>query len=115
MKETLADIRKVLTRAHGKLKGLDQQIHEHHKVDSEICRRYSDYLTVSPGSYLDRAGDLLGKSYYRVAFCGPFSCGKSTLINALLKDPSLLPSAAGECTLSITNLAKPRPGKGRAG
>jgi GTPase SAR1 family protein len=112
MKEQLADIRKVLSRAHSNLQGLDQQIHEHHRADSEICRRYSDYLTVSPGSYLDRAGELLGKSYYRVAFCGPFSCGKSTLINALLQDPGLLPSAAGECTLSITNLAKPRPGKG---
>jgi hypothetical protein len=34
------------------------------------------------------------------------------LINALLREAGLLPSAAGECTLSITNLAKPAAGKG---
>ena len=112
MNEHMTEVRKNLTHSYQVLRGLDERVHEHHRGDNEICARYADYLAVSPDSYLDRAGELLGKDFYRVAFCGPFSCGKSTLINAVLEEAGLLPSAAGECTLSITNLAKPKPGKG---
>jgi GTPase SAR1 family protein len=45
-----------------------------------------------------------------VGFAGGFSGGKSTLINAVLAEPGLLPAEAGECTMSITLMQAPPEG-----
>lgn len=60
---------------------------------------------------LKRAEHLLAKDHYKLCFAGGFSAGKSTTINALLGDPDLLPTAAGECTLSITIMTGPLNGR----
>ena len=61
-----------------------------------------DWLAAASRPELDRARALLRRDGYSVCFAGGFSAGKSTLINALAEDPDLLPTAAGECTLSVT-------------
>lgn len=112
MVESLKKAREALTKTVKSFRDLDRRIRSHHEDDPNLCRNYSEYLSVSPSSSLDRAETILAKNFYRIAFVGGFSCGKSTLINVILNEAGLLPAAAGECTLSITNLSKPKPGKG---
>lgn len=70
-----------------------------------------DFTRLSPGLLVKRAEKRLANRTYRIALAGMFSGGKSTVINALLKEPDFLPVAAGECTLSITTIRRPSPGE----
>src|SRR5438270_301751 len=58
------------------------------------------------------ARELLTRRDYDVAFVGNFSCGKSTLINAVLAEPRFLPTDQTECTLAIARVGPPHPERG---
>ncbi len=108
-KITIQKCRSLLSQVYEHISELNQQICEDHR-HTKVCPGFPDYLTVSPGVHIDRAGKRLQKEGYKVAFAGGFSGGKSTLINALLQEPELLPAASGECTLSITQVSAPEAG-----
>lgn len=71
----------------------------------------NQYDVIGSKEAIKRAEHLLSKDHYKLCFAGGFSAGKSTTINALLGDPDLLPTAAGECTLSITIMTGPLNGR----
>ncbi|MCX7803590.1 MAG: dynamin family protein, partial [Planctomycetota bacterium] len=84
-------------------------VEDHQKL--RVCRGYSDYQASMPKSFLDKARFRLDRKTYKVGFAGAFSSGKSTLINALFGAPDMLPTEAGECTMSITLVGPPPPGQ----
>ena len=53
---------------------------------------------------LARAEKLIKKKGYMVAMLGTFSAGKSSLANALLKEPGFLPASQGVCTLTVAEI-----------
>ncbi len=108
-KINITKCRSLLSQVYEHISELNQQICEDHR-HTKICPGFPDYYTISPGVHIDRAGKRLQKEGYKVAFAGGFSGGKSTLINALLQEPELLPAASGECTLSITQISAPEGG-----
>jgi len=71
---------------------------------------YGEYAVTMRGTALERAGRLLDKETFTVGFAGAFSAGKSTLVNALMGEPDMLPTFAGECTMSITVVQPPQEG-----
>jgi GTPase SAR1 family protein len=75
-----------------------------------VCQGYPEYMGDTPMAFIDRAKAKLDKKAYKVGFAGGFSGGKSTLVNAVLGEPGLLAAEAGECTMSITNIAAPKAG-----
>jgi GTPase SAR1 family protein len=104
------------TNVQGELKKLHEGLRElydalvnDHK-DETICAGYADYMAETPQAFLNRAGQKLKKEGFKVGFAGGFSGGKSTLINAVLAEPGLLPAEAGECTMSITLMQAPPVG-----
>lgn len=100
------EARNLLEQVYENLSELNRKICDDHRT-SKICPGFPDYYTISPGVHIDRAGKRLKKKGYKVAFAGGFSGGKSTLINAVLAEPELMPAAAGECTLSIAQVSAP--------
>jgi len=86
----------------------DALVNDHR--DETICAGYADYMAETPQAFLNRAGQKLKKEGFKVGFAGGFSGGKSTLINAVLAEPGLLPAEAGECTMSITLMQAPPQG-----
>ncbi|MCX8039644.1 MAG: dynamin family protein [Planctomycetota bacterium] len=83
---------------------------------SEQCKAHAfpgsaEYHAAGVKDALRKAELLLAKDHYKLCFAGGFSAGKSTVINALVGVPDLLPTAAGECTLSITILTGPFGGR----
>lgn len=55
-------------------------------------------------SGLERLRKYLEHDYFRVAVLGEFKRGKSTLINALLETPDLMPSDVLPCTSALTEI-----------
>lgn len=104
------ELRAQLVEAHGMLEKLNRCILEDHR-EAMLLPTYPDYAKHAPSAYLDRASAKLQKKGYKVAFAGAMKAGKSTLINALLKAPDLLPAAVYECTLSTTLVSAPKPGQ----
>ncbi len=98
-----------LKEVHGGLMRLYETLVDDHKGEP-ICAGYADYMAETPMAFLNRAGTKLKKKGYKVGFAGGFSGGKSTLINAVLAEPGLLPAEAGECTMSITLMQAPPAG-----
>ena len=104
-----SNVQEELGEIHKGLRSLYDALVNDHK-DENICAGYADYMSETPMAFLNRAESKLGKKGYRVGFAGGFSGGKSTLINALLEEPGLLPAEAGECTMSITLMSAPPKG-----
>jgi hypothetical protein len=78
--------------------------------DPGLCSGFGLYSGVKPS--LDAASALLARRTYRVALAGMMSAGKSTLANALLRRPGLLPTGIEETTLTITIVSRGRRGDG---
>ncbi len=104
-----SNIHEELGEIHKGLRSLYDVLVSDHK-DENICAGYADYMAETPMAFLNRAEGKLAKKGYSIGFAGGFSGGKSTLINALLEEPGLLPAEAGECTMSITLMAAPPKG-----
>ena len=71
---------------------------------------YGEFASTMPAQALERAQRLLGKQTFTIGFAGAFSAGKSTIVNALMGEPDMLPTFAGECTMSITVVQPPSDG-----
>lgn len=93
------------------LRALHEQI-ERDARGRTVARGLPAYRSADPVSSLDRARELLARREYDVAFVGNFSCGKSTLVNALLGEPRFLPTDQTECTLAIARVGPPHPERG---
>lgn len=100
-----------LRALEAELRALNDQI-EKDSRGRTVARGITQYRSADPGSYLDRARELLTRRDYDVAFVGNFSCGKSTLINAVLGEPRFLPTDQTECTLAIARVGPPHPERG---
>ena len=95
------------------LQSLFNQTKSDHEQDAlKVCSGYGEFVKEAPAAYLSRASEKLEKKTYKIGVAGVFSAGKSTLVNALLGEPELLPTQAGECTMSITIVTAPKPGEG---
>ncbi|HVY63159.1 MAG TPA: dynamin family protein, partial [Planctomycetota bacterium] len=105
-----AEIRKNLVEAHQQLDRLNKQMTEDN-AEAMVLPGFADYYKNAPQVLLDRARRKLEKKGYNVAFAGAMKAGKSTLINALVKGPDLLPAAVYECTLSTTKIGAPPAGQ----
>jgi hypothetical protein len=109
---------KELDRLEEELRGLESELralNDQIEKDSRgrtVARGITQYRASDPTSSLDRARELLLRRDYDVAFVGNFSCGKSTLINAVLGEPRFLPTDQTECTLAIARVGPPHPERG---
>lgn len=103
------ETRQTMQDLHEGLTDIYNRVVEDHK-DYNVCNGYASYVGETPMAYLDRARTKLEKKVFKIGFAGGFSGGKSTAINALLKEPGLLAAEAGECTMSITVIGSPKPG-----
>lgn len=100
-----ARVRGALERAWQALTTAHERILQARERDPSLCGGFSTYGGVK-GS-LDAADALLRRTTYRVALAGMMSAGKSTLANALLRRPGLLPTGIEETTLTITVVQRP--------
>lgn len=110
-KVDIVEARSELKEFYGGLHSLFDQV----KADNDkgqVASAYPEFIREAPASYLERASDRLAKKSYKIGVAGVFSAGKSTLVNAVLGEPDLLPTQAGECTMSITIVVAPKPGDG---
>lgn len=103
-------LRAAQDKAHEALVRAHARIEEARRRDPDLCRGFGEYGP-GPAAALDQAGALLGRRTYRVAMAGMMSAGKSTLANALLRRPGLLPTGIEETTLTITVVTAPRDGR----
>ena len=106
-----ARLRAAQEKAHAALSRAHERIEEARRRDPELCRGFAEYGPVSAA--LEQAGALLRRRTYRVAMAGMMSAGKSTLANALLRRPGLLPTGIEETTLTITVVTAPQDGRER--
>ncbi|MHC4599707.1 MAG: dynamin family protein, partial [Planctomycetota bacterium] len=104
------DTQEKLLDLHSSLNTLNGRLMDDHQ-EIVICAGFSEYKKELPAKFLDRAGNNLAKKGYFVGFAGVFSAGKSTLINSLLKEPRMLPSAIHSCTYSLTKVSSPGGGE----
>lgn len=85
------------------------------KSSSDALRRCGRTLSalVEPAgqTLIDEAVDKLGQQVFRVVVVGQIKSGKSSFINALVRQPHLLPTEVTPWTTAITNLhfAEPPP------
>ncbi len=101
-----ARVRAALERAWQALSTAHERILQARERDPSLCGGFSTYGGGVKGS-LDAADALLRRTTYRVALAGMMSAGKSTLANALLRRPGLLPTGIEETTLTITVVQRP--------
>lgn len=102
-------IRDALTEVTAGLTDLSTRLAAGH-AESMAPEGFTEFSAELPQSRLERASGLLARTTYRIGFAGAFSAGKSTLVNSLLGEPDLLPTFAGECTMSITVVQPPAEG-----
>lgn len=100
-----ARVRAALERAHQALSVAHERVQQARERDPTLCAGFSSYGGVKTS--LHAAGALLARRTYRVALAGMMSAGKSTLANALLRRPGLLPTGIEETTLTITVVQRP--------
>ena len=110
--ETLQEIHGELTKAESALRDLARRVKQDSKAGVNVCRNFTDWAATPPDNRLDRAKRRLEQEFYRVGIAGIFSSGKSTIINALLREPDLLPTASHVCTLTRTIMRAPEEGSG---
>lgn len=72
-------------------------------------------LTESVGAVVTEALGTVRKQYSQVAIIGQIKAGKSSLINALIRRPGLLPTDVNPWTAVVTRLHFGRPGQAQAG
>ena len=77
-------------------------------VGEMVLPGYPDYAKNAPRVLLDRAKKKLDKKGFKVAFAGAMKAGKSTLINALVKAPELLPCGRRSTIRSMRTRKKPK-------
>ena len=106
----IEDTQEKLLDLHNALTSLNAKLMEDHQ-ETMVCGGFSEYKKELPAKFLDRSGNNLAKKGYFVGFAGVFSAGKSTLINSLLKEPRMLPSAIHSCTYSLTKVSSPGEGE----
>ncbi|MHC5081281.1 MAG: hypothetical protein ACYTHN_19930, partial [Planctomycetota bacterium] len=95
---------------HSALNNIHSRLMEDHQ-ETMICAGFAEYKKELPSKFLERAAANLAKKGYFVGFAGVFSAGKSTLINSLLREPGMLPSAIHSCTYSLTKVTSPGEGE----
>lgn len=100
-----ARVRSALERALEALTVAHERITQARERDPALCAGFPTYGGVVQS--LDAARALLERRTYRVAIAGMMSAGKSTLANALLRRPGLLPTGIEETTLTITVVQRP--------
>lgn len=100
-----ARVRAALERSWQALQVAHERIQQARERDPGLCSGFSTYLGVK--SSLDAARAMLDRKTYRFAVAGMMSAGKSTLCNALLRRPGLLPTGIEETTLTITVVQRP--------
>jgi GTPase SAR1 family protein len=88
---------------------VDEVNEDHRKVP--VCAGYPGFQKELPSAWLERAGQRLARTDYRVAFVGPYKAGKSTFLSALFSQPGLLPAQDAECTFSVSVVTAPPPGQ----
>lgn len=98
-------VRTALERALQALTVAHDRINQARERDPGLCGGFNTYGGVKTS--LDAADALLKRRTYRVALAGMMSAGKSTLANALLRRPGLLPTGIEETTLTITVVQRP--------
>jgi len=103
-----ARIRTGLGKALRALERAHERIQSARERDPDLCRGFRGYGGVRTS--LEQARGLLERETYRVAMAGMMSAGKSTLANALLRRPGLLPTGIEETTLTITLVRSPGDG-----
>lgn len=103
-------LRAAQEKAHQALCRAHQRIEDARRRDPDLCRGLGAY---GQSGALEQAGALLARRTYRVAMAGMMSAGKSTLANALLRRPGLLPTGIEETTLTITVVTSPQDGRER--
>ena len=108
--QKLQEIHANLGNAETHLRELARRVKQDSKGGESPCRNFADWAATPPDTQLDRARRRLDQEYYRVGIAGLFSSGKSTIINALVDDPDLLPTASHVCTLTRTILRAPEEG-----
>jgi hypothetical protein len=103
-KSANAPARAALERAHEALSVAHERLQAARERDPGLCPGLATYAGVK--GTLDAAAALLARQTYRVAVAGMMSAGKSTLVNALLRRPGLLPTGIDETTLTITSVQR---------
>ncbi|MHC4779160.1 MAG: dynamin family protein, partial [Planctomycetota bacterium] len=106
----IEDTQEKLLELHNAWNAVNGKLMEDHQ-ESVICAGFSEYKKELPAKFLERAGNNLAKAGYFVGFAGVFSAGKSTLVNSLLREPRMLPSAIHSCTYSLTKVSSPGGGE----
>lgn len=104
-----AMIRAAQREALSALDHAHERIQRARERDPDLCQGFPAYGGVR--GELEQAGELLERRTYRVALAGMMSAGKSTLANALLNRPGLLPTGIEETTLTITVVTQAEPGR----
>ncbi|MCU0724135.1 MAG: hypothetical protein MUC63_11105, partial [Planctomycetes bacterium] len=99
----IEDTRNKLLEVYNNVNALNAKLMEDHKAEN-VCVGFSEYKKELPGKFLERASGHLAKKGYFVGVAGVFSAGKSTMINALLREPGMLPTAIHSCTYSLTRI-----------
>ncbi|MFH1707403.1 MAG: dynamin family protein [Planctomycetota bacterium] len=110
-KDTLLKVRGQIETLYTELTTLKDTMTED-GLAKPVLAAFPDYQKENPGVMLNRAERRIAKKGYNICLAGGFSGGKSSIINSLLEEPTLLATEAGECTMSVTFIAAPERGEG---
>ncbi|MFH1377389.1 MAG: dynamin family protein [Planctomycetota bacterium] len=107
----IASTREALEKMSQGIDEIFEKVVEDHKTKNlEVLPGFLDFQLKFPKTHIERAKELLKRKDFKIAVSGGFSAGKSTLINAIIGMPDMLPTQAGECTMSITLVSNPAGG-----
>lgn len=69
----------------------------------DVVMKHADLLNIDRTDLL-RLKEYAAQDYFRIAILGEFKRGKSTLVNALVEAPDLMPADVLPCTSALTEL-----------